>query len=90
MRLLYWSRDIVLYSGQNLGVYKKRFGLLRVTCCFLQRAYSMSAGAHKSSPSQVPTALLTTALIVLWLSLQGGDPYTNCLLKDAAIFLYID
>ena len=50
----------------------------------------MSAGAHKSSPSQVPTILLTTVLIVLWLSLQRGDPYTNCLLKDTAIFLCID
>ena len=50
----------------------------------------MSVGAYKSSSSQVPTALLTTALIVLWLSLHGGDPYTNCLLKDVAIFLYVD
>ena len=50
----------------------------------------MSTGVYKSSPSQVPTALLTTALIVLWLLLQGGDPYTNCLLKDVAIFLCID
>jgi len=50
----------------------------------------MSAGVHKSSPSQVSTALLTTAPIVLWLSLQGGDPYTNRLLKDAAIFLCVD
>ena len=56
----------------------------------LQRAYSTAAGAHKSSPSQVPTALLTTALIVLWLSLQGGDLYSNHLLKDAAIFLCVD
>jgi len=58
--------------------------------CLLQRAHSTSAGAHKSSPSQVPTALLTTALIVLWLSLQGGDLYSNRLLKDAAIFLCVD
>jgi len=50
----------------------------------------MSAGAHKSSPSQVPTVLLTTALIVLWLSLHRGDPYTNHLLKDAVIFLCVD
>jgi len=56
----------------------------------LQRAHSMSAGVHKSSPSQVPTALLTTTLIVLWLSLYGGDSYTNRLLKNAAIFLCID
>ena len=56
----------------------------------LQRAHSTSARAHKSSPSQVPTALLTTALIVLWLSLHRGDPYTNHLLKDAAIFLCVD
>ena len=50
----------------------------------------MSAGVHKSSSSQVPTAVLTTALIVLWLSLQGGDLYSNRLLKDAAIFFCID
>ena len=50
----------------------------------------MSAGVHRSSPSQVPTALLTNALIILWLSLHGGDPYTNCLLKDVAIFLCVD
>ena len=56
----------------------------------LQRAHSMSAGTHKSSPSQVPTALLATALIVLWLSLQGGDLYSNRLLKDVAIFLCVD
>ena len=45
----------------------------------------MSAGVHRSSPSQVPTALLTNALIILWLLLHGGDPYTNCLLKDMAM-----
>jgi len=56
----------------------------------LLRAYSTSAGAHKSSPNQVPTALLTTALIILWLSLQGGDLYTNRLLKSTVIFLCID
>ena len=50
----------------------------------------MSAGVHRSSPSQVPTALLTNALIILWLSLHGGDPYTNRLLKDVAIFLCVD
>ena len=50
----------------------------------------MSARAHKSSPSQVPTTLLTASLIILWLSLQGEDPYTNCLFKDVAIFLCID
>ena len=63
---------------------------MRVSHRLLLKAHSMSAGVHKSSPSQVPTALLTTALIVLWLSLYGGDPYTNCLLKDAAIFFYVD
>ena len=63
--------------------------LLRV-CHLLQRAHSISAGTYKFSPSQVPTTLLTTALMVLWLSLQGEDPYTNCLLKDVAIFLCID
>ena len=68
---------------------KKVLYWLRVRC-LLQRAHSTSAGAHKSSASQVPTALLTTALMILWLSLYGGDPYTNCLLKDAAIFLCID
>ena len=71
-------------------VKKRSMYCLRVTRCLLQRAHSTSAGAYKSSPSQVPTALLTTALIVLWLSLHGGDPYTNRLLKDAAIFLCID
>ena len=50
----------------------------------------MSVGAHKSSSSQMPTTLLTTALILLWLSLQEGDPYSNCLLKNAAIFLCVD
>ena len=48
----------------------------------------MSVGAHKSFPSHMPTALLTTALIVLWLSLYGGDLYSNHLLKDMAIFFY--
>jgi len=61
---------------------------LRVHC--LLRAHSTSAGAHKSFSSQVPTALLTTALIVLWLSLRRGDPYSNCLLKDIVIFLCVD
>jgi len=70
-------------------VKKRDLYLLRV-CRLLFRAYSMSAGVHKSSPSQVPTALLTTALIILWLSLHGGDPYTNRLLNDAAIFLSIN
>ena len=82
----------MLCSGQvKRFVWKKKRGIycLRVHR-LLQRAHSMSAGVHKSSPSQVPTALLTTALIVLWLSLHGGDPYSNCLLKDAAIFLCID
>ena len=82
----------MLCSGQvKWFVVKKRsMYCLRVTRRLLQRAHSMSAGAHKSSPSQVPTALLTTALIVLWLSLHGGDPYTNRLLKDVAIFLCVD
>ena len=70
-------------------VKKRDLYLLRV-CRLLFRAHSMSAGVHKSSPSQVPTALLTTALIILWLSLHGGDPYTNHLLNDAAIFLSIN
>ena len=68
---------------------RKRMYWLRMLHLF-QRAHSMSTGTHKSSSSQVPTALLTTALIILWLSLQGGDPYSNCLLKDAVIFLCID
>jgi len=80
----------VVSSGQvKWFVCKKGVYCLRVHH-LLHRAHGMSAGAHKSSPSQVPTALLTTALIILWLSLQGGDPYTNHLLKDAAIFLCID
>ena len=56
----------------------------------LLRAHSTSAGVHKSSPSQVPTVLLTIALIVLWLSLHGGDLYTNRLLKDVTVFFCID
>ena len=76
-------------TGFVLCVKKGNVYLLRV-CRLLQRAHSISARAHKSSPSQVPTALLTTALIVLWLSLYGGDPYSNCLLKDVVIFLCID
>ena len=68
---------------------KKVYIVLRVHLLLL-RAYSMSPRAHKSSPSQVPTALLTNALIILWLSLHRGDPYTNRLLKDVAIFLCID
>jgi len=50
----------------------------------------MSVGAHRFSPSQVLTALLTNVLIIFWLSLHGEDPYTNRLLKDMAIFLYVD
>ena len=81
----------MLCSGQLKWFCKKKdVYCLRVTRCLLLRAHSMSAGAYKSSSSQVPTALLTTALIVLWLSLQGGDPYTNRLLKDVAIFLCVD
>ena len=80
----------MFWTGEMVCFCKRMYICLRVTRRLLLRAHSTSAGAHKSSPSQVPTALLTTALIVLWLSLQGGDPYTNCLLKDAAIFLCID
>jgi len=53
----------VLCSGQVL-CKKKNTYLLRV-CFLLQRAHSTSARAYKSSPSQVPTVLLTIALIVL-------------------------
>ena len=74
----------------NLFVKKKDLYFLRVTHRFLQRAYSTSAGVHRSSPSQMPTALLTNVLIILWLSLHGGDPYTNRLLKNVVIFLCID
>jgi len=81
----------MLYSGRvKWFVYKKKDVYCLRVRCFLQRAHSTSAGAHKSFSSQVPTVLLTTALIVLWLLLHGGDPYTNCLLKDAAISLCID
>ena len=84
----------VLDRRNDLFVRKKRkkkdVYYLRVTCHLFQRAHSMSAEVYKSSSSQVSTALLTTALVILWLSLHGGDPYTNCLLKDVAIFLYID
>ena len=46
----------------GLSVCKRKdLYFLRVYCVLL-RAYSTSAGAHRSSPSQVPTALLTTAL----------------------------
>ena len=79
----------MLYSGWMICLKKKDLYYLRVRRLF-QRAHSTSAGTHKSSSSQVPTALLTTALIVLWLSLHRGDPYTNRLLKDTAIFLCID
>ena len=92
MRVLYCSRDLVLCSNYVLDrwfVKKRNLYFLRVRRLLL-RTHSTSAGAHKSSPSQMPTALLTTALIILWLSLQGGDPYTNCLLKDVTIFLCID
>jgi len=69
----------------GLSVCKRKdLYFLRVYCVLL-RAYSTSAGAHRSSPSQVPTALLTNALILLWLSLHGEDPYTNHLLKDAPL-----
>ena len=78
----------MLCSGQMLHKEKEMY-FLRVHHLLL-RAHSMSAGVHKSSLSQVPIALLTTTLIVLWLSLHTGDPYTNCLLKDTAIFLCID
>jgi len=79
----------MFWTGFVLCVKKRNVYLLRVHHP-LQRAYSTSAEVHKSSPSQMPTALLTTALILLWLSLQGGDPYSNCLLKNVAIFLCID
>jgi len=78
----------VLCSGWMIRL-KKGFVLFEGASSS-SRAHSTFDGAHKSSPSQVPTALLTTALIVLWLSLHGGDPYTNCLLKDVAIFLCVD
>ena len=77
------------WMGDRVGLYKEKLYCLRVHR-LLQKAYSTSAGAHKSSPSQVPTALLTTALMILWLSLQGGDPYSNRLLKDVMIFLCVD
>ena len=80
----------VMFWMDDLFVKKKDLYFLRMTCRLLQRAHSMSAGVHRSSPSQVPTALLTNALIVLWLLLHRGDLYTNCLLKDAAIFLCVD
>jgi len=84
------SRDIVLCSGRGLNVCKEKdLYFLRVRCLLL-RAHSTSTRVHKSSPSQVPMVLLTAALIVLWLLLQEGDPYTNHLLKDVAIFLCID
>jgi len=80
----------MFWMGKMVFFCKRMYICLRVTCCLLLRAHSTSTGAHKSSPSQVPTALLTTALIVLWLSLHRGDLYTNHLLKDVAIFLCID
>ena len=61
-----------------------------IVYCFLQKAYSTFARTHKSSFSQMSSTLLTTALIVLWLLLHGGDPYSNYLLKNAAIFLCVD
>jgi len=77
------------WMDDRVGLCKGKLYCLRVLR-LLQRAHSTSVGAHKSSPSQVPTALLTTALMILWLSLQGGDPYSNRLLKDVAIFLCVD
>jgi len=77
------------WMGDRVGLCKGKLYCLRVRR-LLQRAHSTFAGAHKSSSSQMPTALLTTALMILWLSLQGGDPYSNCLLKDVAIFLCVD
>ena len=88
--LLFWSRDIVLCSGRSLSICKRKGVYLLRVCLLLLRAHSMSAGAYKSSLSQVPTALLTTALIILWLSLHGGDLYSDCLLKNMTIFLCID
>jgi len=83
------QRHHIMFWTGFLSVKKKYMYCLRVLC-LLRRAHSMSTETHKSSPSQVPTVLLTTALIVLWLSLQEGGPYTNCLFKNAAIFLCVD
>ena len=83
------QRHCVMFWIGSLFVRKKVLYYVRVRC-LLQRAHSMSAGVHKFSPSQVPTALLTTALVLLWLSLHGGDPYTNRLLKGTVIFLCVD
>ena len=58
------QRYCVMFWIGSLFVKKKVLYYLRVHHLF-QRAHSMSAGAHKSSPSQVPTALLTTALVLL-------------------------
>jgi len=85
-----FQRYYVMFWMDGLFVKKKKNLYLLRVCHLLQRVHSMSAGAHKSFPSQVPTALLTTALIVLYQSLQGGDPYTNRLFKNAAISLCID
>ena len=87
MRLLYWSSNIVLHFGQ-IVVCKKRIYLLRGSSSFSKGSQYVCWGTQIFS--QVPTALLTTALIILWLSPHRRDPYTNCLFKDAAIFLCID
>ena len=61
MRELYCCRDIILclYSSTEL---KLSLAIYFYICW-----------GTRSLPSQMPNALLTTALIVLWLSLHGGD-----------------
>ena len=61
MRELYCYRDIILrlYSSKEL---KLSLAIYFYICW-----------GTRSLPSQMPNALLTTALIVLWLLLHGGD-----------------
>ena len=80
----------MFWTGEMVCCKKKEYVLFEGDSSSSSKGSQYVCWAHKSSPSQVPTALLTTALIVLWLSLHGGDPYTNHLLKDAVIFLCID
>ena len=59
-----FQRYYVMFWMDGLFVKKKKNLYLLRVCHLLQRVHSMSAGAHKSFPSQMPTTLLTTALIL--------------------------
>ena len=50
-------------------MYKKKVLYFLKVYHLLQRAHTISAEVYKSFSSQVPTTLLITALIILWLLL---------------------